>query len=109
MFAAPGEIGLLWLGSEGEDNRLDWCSAELGAGSGTLYDVARGAVGEFPVGSGASELCVGPGLTQPTMTDLGLPTARTGFWYLVRGRNACAIGTYGFRSNAVERTTFACP
>jgi hypothetical protein len=35
------------------------------------------------------------------------------YWYLVRGRNACGIGTYGFRGvgsvSGPERTSNTCP
>jgi len=30
------------------------------------------------------------------------------FWYLVRARNSCGFGTYGFQSDGTERATPAC-
>ena len=75
---------------------------------GATHDVARGALGEYPVGSGPAEVCLGsePG---ETTEDLELPSAGAGYWYLVRGRNACEVGTYGAQSDATERSTTVCP
>lgn len=113
VFACPGEAGSLSVGADGIKSNLQWCSEAQRAGSGTVYDVARGALNEFPVGSGASEICVPPGSSSnPTATDLATPLPGSGSWYLVRGRNACkacGVGTYGYRSNGTERITNVCP
>jgi hypothetical protein len=110
-FATPGEVGGFQIGSGGDESNLEWfCSASVTAGSATLYDVPRGALHEFPVGAGSFETCVTPGgVSIPTATDLDTPEIGEGFWYLVRGRNACGVGTYGFRSNGIERVTTVCP
>lgn len=107
--ALPGEAGLLQLGMFGNKNRLDWCSAEFSAGPGTRYDVLRGALDEFPVGTGASEFCVAVAITEPMTSDSDVPAGGEGFWYLVRSRNLCGVGSYGFRSNGAERMSSACP
>jgi hypothetical protein len=87
---------------------LSWDSQAAQVGTAVTYDVARGTIGAWPVGSGA-EVCPGRALPATTMSDTTLPAARTGFWYLARGHNACGIGTYGFASNGVARTTLTCP
>lgn len=110
-YAEPGEIGDVRIGGAGDKSNLTWsCSASITAGPETVYDVCRGSVGEFPVGSGASETCLLPGsFSTPMATDSAVPQAGRGFWYLVRGRNSCGAGTYGFQSNGVERFTNVCP
>jgi len=106
-FAVPAEVmGLTFT----DDVTLAWNSASPGAGSGTLHDVAQGTVGQWPVGSGAAEFCLVPGGTGGVSAmDSVTPSSRTARWSLVRGRNACGIGTYGSASSGVERVTAVCP
>ena len=44
---------------------------------------------------------------------LAAPAAGQAFWYLVRGRNACGTGTYGYGATngipTTERVTQTCP
>ena len=100
---APPEIGGLTFESE---STLSWQPGPPGLGA--IHDIARGLVGEFPVGSGAAETCLAsePGNTTTT-TDP--PDAGTGYWYLVRARNDCETGTYGQQSDTAERMTAVCP
>jgi hypothetical protein len=107
-FAAPGEAGRLGVGLGSDKTRLDWCSMETRYGPQTTYDLTRGALNQFPVGRGASETCL-PSASIPLSSDAALPLPGKGFWYLVRGRNACGVGTLGFRRNGVERTVPSCP
>jgi len=107
VFAVPGEIRSLTLGGAGNQDRLDWCSEDLVAGTATFFDVARGAVDELPVGTGASESCE-DSVSAPTATDAGTPASGESFWYLIRGRNSCGVGSYGFRSSGAERITTVC-
>jgi spore coat protein A len=80
---------------------------------GAVHDVARGLVGELPVGAGPSEVCLQSGIASPPAAIGGVPAAQQGFWYLVRARHACGTGTYGYRAaNGVpgpERVTSVCP
>ena len=85
-----------------------WDSAGS-AGPGTVYDVARGLASELPVGSGASETCLAPGITAATTTDTSTPAVGASFWYLVRVRSNCGTGSYGVASNGTPRVTSACP
>ncbi|MGH9798436.1 MAG: hypothetical protein ACRD5D_09820, partial [Candidatus Polarisedimenticolia bacterium] len=84
-----------------------------GAAAGTVYDLARGVVGELPVGAETSETCLASGVAGPPAADPDLPAVGRSLWYLVRGRNACGTGTYGFAAaNGVpgaERVTAVCP
>jgi hypothetical protein len=74
-----------------------------------VYDVVRGAIGEWPVGSGASEQCQGSAVASTQIDVTEDPATENGFWYLVRGRNACGIGTYGSASDGSPRVTSVCP
>ncbi len=104
--AVPGEI--LGLSVSGGVN-LQWISAASISGPATVYDVMRGSLGDFPVDGGPLETCVEPGSTDTGASDATPPTGK-GFYYLVRGRNTCGIGTYGFASpSGVERISTACP
>ncbi len=84
-----------------------------GALPGTLYDVARGVVGEWPVGIGAGESCLAPGAAAPPVADASTPPLGKAWWYLVRGRDTCGIGTWGYAgANGLpgpERQTPVCP
>jgi hypothetical protein len=78
-----------------------------------VSDWTRGGLNAFPVGpGGGDETCFGnqSGLT---LADGTVPSPGTGFWYLVRGENACGTGTYGFQGvNGVpgaQRVTTTCP
>ena len=107
LTAAPGEVFGVALGAGGNAS-LAWCRSD--AGSSTLYDVPRGFLDEFPVGTGASETCVPPGsFPAPNAQDPTIPPSDEGYWYLVRARNDCGVGSYGFRSNGTERLTAICP
>ncbi len=106
----PSEIAGVRLGPP--KSALSWTSGD-GPGSGTVHDVPRGMLNELPPGSGASEACVASGIEDASTSDPANPPAGRGFWYLVRARNSCGTGTYGFRTlrgvPSSERTTAACP
>lgn len=106
-FAAPAEVEDLRLAADKET--LTWESALAAAGSDTVHDVIRGALDELPVGTGPSEICLASGIQEATATDPTLPASGTALWYLVRARNACGVGTYGFQSDGSPRTSTACP
>jgi Lamin Tail Domain len=78
------------------------------------YDVLRGRVADWPVGSApATESCLADGLTGTTTTDAGLPSPGDGYWYIVRAENACGAGGYGSQSlhgvPAAPRLSTTCP
>jgi hypothetical protein len=85
-----------------------WQHAKVGGGKGTVHDVVRGKRADLPVGGGG-EVCLASGTNATSVTDNAALNAGEMFWYIVRGRNALGTGTYGYRSNGVERVTGKCP
>jgi hypothetical protein len=75
----------------------------------TRYDAVRGEIASLPVGPGSGDETCFDDLAGPTLTDASLPGAGSGYWYLVRGENACATGTYGTRRDGTPRVTATCP
>jgi photosystem II stability/assembly factor-like uncharacterized protein len=105
-FAAPGEVGGLVLGAGGA---LGWSSLAGAAGSATTYQVLRGRTDELPVGGGVSETCLVSTTATPAASDPDAVREGQGFWYLVRARNACGIGSYGETSAGEPRESAVCP
>ena len=105
--AIPAEIAVVVF--EQDRETLIWESAAPGAGVGTLHDVLRGSLSEFPVGSGGSGTCISSGIAGSTTTDSTMPALGTGRWYLVRGRNGCGVGTYGSTTAGTTRQSGVCP
>jgi hypothetical protein len=106
VFAEPPEVSGVRFE---ERETLAWTTVAPDAGDGTAYDVLRGNVGGLPVGQGASETCLQPGLADTTWQDGDDPALGAAFYYLVRATNACGMGTYGTRSSGAERVSSACP
>ncbi len=109
--AAPAEVDAsVVVVLVGTDAGITWDPA---AGA-TSSDVLRGLLGGLPVGSApADELCLG-NFAGTSATDASVPLPGAGFWYVVRGVNACAgPGPYGFaEQNGVPTTPRAsttCP
>jgi uncharacterized repeat protein (TIGR01451 family) len=76
----------------------------------TEYDVVRGNLSGLPVGpGGGDEVCLGSVVSTST-TDAAVPALGTGYWYLVRGQNACtSAGSYGNNGQGMQRVTSTCP
>jgi hypothetical protein len=106
-WSAPVEVANFKL-SGAATTGLTWNGQSTVVGPGVTYDVAQGSIGTWPVGSG-SEVCLRQGIAATAIIDATLPAARSGYWYLVRGHDVCAAGTYGNRSNGTPRATSACP
>jgi hypothetical protein len=105
-YAVPGAVaGVAFL----DEITLAWNPSAPSAGAGTVHDVVRGLVGELPVGAGAAEICMAPGILMASTTDGAEPFPGSAHWYLVRGRNTCGAGGYGAASDGSERLTAACP
>ncbi|HEX4823299.1 MAG TPA: hypothetical protein VFV19_03220 [Candidatus Polarisedimenticolaceae bacterium] len=108
---APAEVDTgLRVDRNGTDALVSW-NAALGA---TSSDLLRGDLASLPVGPGGDdELCSGA-IAGTSATDSDVPLDGAGYWYLVRGANACAgAGTYGYSEiNGVpdtERASSTCP
>jgi hypothetical protein len=106
LFASPLEIMGFFLPADGS---LLWDSDAAHSGSSTKYDVLSGALSELPVAGGPSERCISGGSLITIANDGADPPPGTGFYYLVRGRNACEVGTYGRASNGTARASSTCP
>ncbi len=78
-------------------------------GTDAVYEVMRGALDQFPVGSGAAETCVDSGVAGQSAQDGTTPSPGSGFYYLVRARNICGAGTYGSASGGSPWMTSVCP
>jgi hypothetical protein len=81
----------------------------LAAANATRYDVVRGAIDALPVGPGGGDEACFDDLPGTSLVDATVPAAGTGYWYLSRGENACAAGSFGQRSSGALRTTATCP
>ena len=100
-FALPGEVAALVVDRTGGVTvRLTW--GGLGAGPGTVYDVVRG---DLPTTFAALEC----GVAGTFAEDAAPPSPGAGFFFVVRGRNACGTGSYGFASSGSERIGAGCP
>jgi hypothetical protein len=107
VFHAPPEAGgLLWASAAGT---IVWDSVAGTAGPATVYDVLRGFSGEWPVGTGSSEICLEPGSADTESIEAESPPVSSAYYYLVRARNTCAAGTYGSDSSGIERASGVCP
>ena len=106
-FSEPPEVNGLAF-TEGEGSFV-WDSLAESAGTDTTYEILRGDLGDLPVGTGTSEVCLDSGLLTPAYADTDEPGVGFGFWYLVRGTNVCAAGSYGEQSNGTPRESTTCP
>ena len=106
QFASPHEIGGVRLS---DPVTLEWNSDAANSGSGTGYQVVRGSLDEFPVGSGLAETCLDPGVPGTSLVDAQPVDPQNGYYYLVRGFNDCGVGGYGTDSIPVDRLTAVCP
>jgi len=92
-----------------DDTQLVWDAAAAPTES---YDVVRGLLHDLPVGA-PSEICVATSSGTPSASDPDLPSEAEGFWYLVRGRSVCEVGSWGYAGErgaiGSERTSDACP
>ena len=102
----PGEVGGTRFG---EDKSTFYWGAAAATTVGVLNDVMRGVLAELPVGSGVSETCLVSNLAGTNVVDPDDPGAGRGFYYLVRAKNSGGAGTYGSRSNGIQRPSVACP
>ena len=105
-FAAPTVIRNVQFASPASRS---WGSGQSTGGTGTFHDVMRGSLAQFPVGSGTGEACLANGAADATLPEATVPAVGTGFYYLVRGSNACGVGTYGFTTSSAERASTTCP
>ena len=92
-----------------------WGSLAPVTGPGTVYDLIADPVGALPVGplEGLGALC---GIPHMPVSTGPVPLGQI-YWVAVRGRNVCALGSWGYeRHNSLppfpliqQRTTMSCP
>ena len=87
------------------DARIDWTSLDIPCGPGTRYDVVSGIITTLrPDGGVVNAACIGDNVLGSTLTDSRLLSVMSdGYYYLVRGQNVCATGTYGQDSLGTQR------
>jgi hypothetical protein len=105
-FAVPAEVRNASFPSK---TLFSWSSAALGSGPGAVYDTMRGSLAQLPVGSGPAETCLQNDGSSTSLSVPGTPSVGAGGFYLVRGSNACGVGSYGNATSGAERVSAACP
>jgi len=96
-FAAPPEALNLQVIDAGGGVMLSWTSLDPVVGAGALYDIVSGEVSQLVLDGGyAQASCLVSSLADTPFSDArpGPPAGKAAY-YLVRGRNACGLGTYG--------------
>jgi hypothetical protein len=98
--ATPAEVAGLELSSAAGTVFLVWDDQGGAAGTATVYDVTTGGLAHLRVDRDYRAAgCLAADLAGPSASDARpSPAAGDGFYYLVRGRNACGAGTHGSSS-----------
>ncbi len=97
-FASPPEaLGLGVSDAGGGAVTVSWSSLDPVVGAGALYDLVSGRISQLAVDHGyARAACLVSSVADTPYTDARPgPPAGEAAYYLVRGRNACGLGTYG--------------
>ena len=93
------------LVSRADKARIDWSQTPFADD----YDVVRGDLKSFPIGSGGvDEVCFN-NLSSTSVTDNTQPTVGNGFWYLARAQNSCGTATWGTTRTGRPRISTICP
>ena len=110
--AAPHPPEVTNLQFDPDTQKVTWTPTG-GAPLPILYDVTRGLTTEPPSGGAPSAVCVANGTGAAEAIDATVPDVGEGFWYLVRGRDTCNTGTWGYAATdgvpGTERLVNACP
>ena len=106
VWSAPDEVTNLLVNTIG-GGEATWNDQRPLVGPETSYDLVSGPIStsggvDFP-----SAVCLHSGGESIFNETRPAPPVGTAFWYLARGRNSCAVGTYG----TSQRDAFisACP
>jgi hypothetical protein len=106
VFAVPPEVTGVRLDSDGKT--IKWDSAAPDAGSGMVYDLLRGSLGDLGNPPGEGGACLARGLSTTLKGDATIPRPGEGLWYLVRGENACGKGPLGTSYTGTPRHSCSC-
>jgi N-acetylneuraminic acid mutarotase len=105
VWSPPGEVtGLVAVVTA--PATFAWDSQASVAGPGTLYSVRSGALTSSGMPFGATT-CLASGPDTSYADPRPDPASGTGTWYLVQGRNACGLGTWG--SEGRDNSIPPCP
>jgi hypothetical protein len=114
-FALAPEVLGDRIGKVPGGSELAWDSLDPVAGVGTVADVVRGKLSDLRDDRGfARASCLASNVADTPLLAPEDPSAGTGFYYLVRGRNSCGRGTFGDGStipdprDALDAGTPAC-
>ncbi|MBZ5641089.1 MAG: thrombospondin type 3 repeat-containing protein, partial [Acidobacteriia bacterium] len=109
VWSPPTEIQALQVDKGSSLAHLSWTAD----GQAQRYDVAGGTLTELHSSPGTgSATCLADDTTLTAWDDSSRPEPDIGqgYYYLVRGQNVCASGTYGFGTGGAERLPLAgCP
>jgi hypothetical protein len=97
------------VGFGADKTTVSWNPLAPQSGPAATYDVMRGLTSQFPVGGKPAETCLASATTATSVSDATAPALGSGFYYLVRGTNACGKGNYGTASNGSPRNATTCP
>lgn len=74
---------------------LSWGDQGTDVGPGVMYDVVTGGLLDLRgTGSFATATCLASHLGTPSASDSRTPDPADGFYYVVRARNTCGLGTF---------------
>jgi hypothetical protein len=111
LWAAPGDLPITL--DLTDEETVEWSSLAGLAGPATVYDLASGALsdaqGRPPAERFDDAVCLLDDTATLAHVDAEVPTVGDGFYYLVRGENACGTGTFGLDSSVQDRLVSACP
>jgi YVTN family beta-propeller protein len=77
-------------------------------GASTLFDLASGLLSVLRLDGGVEgAACLAGDVAGTTYDDLRVPPSGDGFYYLIRGANACGVGGYGTGREVLD--SLSCP
>lgn len=93
----PPDVAGLALSKVSGATRFAWTSEDPTAGTATNYDFARGLLSALrSSGTFGGAACLANDVSDTPYDDASPnPPVGDGYWYLMRGQNACGTGTYG--------------
>ncbi len=102
VWSAPAEVQGLTVASI-YPTQLAWDSQSASAGPATRYQIVSGTISTTAGLDFSSGSCLQTSSSTDYTDTRPDPPPRVGFWYLVRARNPCGIGTYGapYRDQAI--------
>jgi hypothetical protein len=107
-WSAPSELAGLKVNGA-STTTVVWSDPSAATGPGLRYDVVSGLLQAMRTsGLASATSCLAGGQQPAAFTDARPdPPIGDGYYYLVRGRNVCAIGTFG--GNRVALDGLSCP